>query len=62
MRIAGGAHPKQIQEEAGRSSYNTTMNIYEHLFESLGEKVADVIEAMYQAALDAPTKVVPIRG
>ncbi len=53
-RIATGAHPKQIQEEAGRSSYNTTMNVYGHLFESLGERVADAMEEIYESCLAAP--------
>ncbi len=50
MKIEAGAHPKEIQEEAGHSSYNTTMNIYGHLFESRGEKTADAMDAMYRAA------------
>jgi len=54
MKIEAGAHPKEIQEEAGHSSYNTTMNIYGHLFESRGEKTADAMDQMYRAALAAP--------
>jgi integrase len=60
LRIAAGAHPKQIQEEAGHASYNTTMNVYGHLFESLGEQAADAMEAMYQAAQLATPKVTSI--
>jgi integrase len=47
IRIAAGAHPKEIQEECGHSSYKTTMNIYGHLFESSAERTADAMEAMY---------------
>ena len=53
MKVEAGAHPKEIQEEAGHASYNTTMNVYGHLFESRGERTADSMEAMYQAALSA---------
>jgi integrase len=61
MKIEAGAHPKEIQEEAGHSSYNTTMNIYGHLFESRGEKTADAMDAMYQAALAAPKTATVVR-
>ncbi len=61
MKIEAGPHPKEIQEEAGHSSYNTTMNIYGHLFESRGEKTADAMEEMYQAALKAPAASKVIR-
>ena len=54
MKIEAGAHPKEIQEEAGHSSYSTTMNIYGHLFESRGEKTAEAMDEMYRAALTAP--------
>jgi integrase len=54
MKIEAGAHQKEIQEEAVHSSYNTIMNIYEHLFESRSEKTADAMDEMYRAALTAP--------
>jgi integrase len=54
IRIAAGAHPKEIQEECGHSSYKTTMDIYGHLFETSAERTADAMEAMYEAARKAP--------
>jgi integrase len=50
IRIAAGAHLKEIQEECGHSSITTTMNIYGHLFESLSERTADAMAEMYRAA------------
>jgi integrase len=50
IRIAAGAHPKEIQEECGHSSYKTTMDIYGHLFESSSERTADAMQQMYRAA------------
>jgi integrase len=62
IRIAAGAHPKEIQEECGHSSYKTTMDIYGHLFESSSERTAGAMEAIYQAAAKAPatSKIVAI--
>jgi integrase len=59
IRTAAGAHPKEIQEECGHSSYKTTMDIYGHLFDSSSERTADAMEEMYQAAQQAgtPTKI-----
>jgi integrase len=53
LRIAAGAHPKQSQEEAGHASYNTTMNVYGNLFETLGDQVADAMEAINLAGAAA---------
>jgi integrase len=50
IRIAAGAHPKEIQEECGHSSYKTTMDVYGHLFESSSERTADAMDAMFEAA------------
>jgi integrase len=62
IRIAAGAHPKEIQEECGHSSYKTTMDIYGHLFESSAERTAEAMEEMYEAAQKAPasTKITAI--
>ena len=64
IRIAAGAHTKEIQEECGHSSYKTTMDIYGSLFESSSERTADAMEEMGRAALAAPetTKIVSIGG
>lgn len=63
IRIAAGAHPKEIREERGHSSYKTTMDVYGHLFQSSVERTADGIEAMYEAAQKTPvsTRVAAIR-
>ncbi len=50
IRIAAGAHPKEIQEECGHSSYKTTMDVYGHLFESSSERTVAAMETMYEAA------------
>ncbi|HVC15444.1 MAG TPA: site-specific integrase [Acidimicrobiales bacterium] len=66
LRIALGAHPKQIQETMGHSSITVTLDIYGNLFPTLGESVADGLEATYRAALAAggtsPGKVTPLRA
>jgi integrase len=56
IRIAAGAHPKEIQEECGHSSYKTTMDIYGHLFESSAERTGDAVEAMFNMAQKAPAR------
>ena len=56
IRIAAGAHPKEIQEECGHSSYKTTMDVYGHLFESSSERTSEAMEAMYNRAIDAPSE------
>ncbi len=56
IRIAAGAHPKEIQEECGHSSYKTTMDVYGHLFESSSERTGDAMVAMFQAALEVPAE------
>jgi integrase len=61
MKIQAGAHPKEIQEEAGHASYNTTMNVYGHLFDSRSEKTAEAMDAMYRQSLTAESNVRAIR-
>jgi hypothetical protein len=49
--IANGAHPKEIHELTGHSSIGVTLDTYRHLLPSLGETLADGLEATYRAAI-----------
>jgi len=61
MKIEAGAHPKEIQEEAGHASYNTTINVYGHLFDSRAERTAEAMDPMYQQSLAADSNERAIR-
>ena len=61
MKIEAGAHPKEIQEEAGHASYNTTMNVYGHLFDSRAEKTAEAMDALYRGSLGASSNVIEMK-
>ncbi len=61
MKIEAVAHPNEIQEEAGHGSYNTTMNVSGHLFDSCAEKTAEAMEAMNHQSLAAKSNVRAIR-
>lgn len=50
LLIAGGAHPKAIQERLGHSTITVTMDVYGHLLPSVDEKLTDTLEDAYQAA------------
>jgi integrase len=44
LAIAGGAHPKAIQERLGHASINTTFDVYGHMFPSLDADIADRLD------------------
>lgn len=50
MAIADGAHPKALQYNMGHSSITVTLDLYGHLFPSVGLAIADGLEARFQAA------------
>lgn len=50
LAIAQGAHPKAIQERMGHSSIVVTLNVYGHLFPSLGAAVADGLDVAFTSA------------
>ena len=43
LMVAQGAHPKMIQQHMGHSSISITLDVYGHLFPSLGRDVADAL-------------------
>jgi site-specific recombinase XerD len=47
LLIAQGAHPKEIQSRLGHASITTTLNVYGHLWPSLGAQLDDKIEAVH---------------
>jgi integrase len=49
--IAQGAHPKEIQSRLGHSSITTTMDRYGHLFPSLGAKLDQGLDRLYEYSL-----------
>jgi integrase len=64
LLIAWGEHPKKIQEHLGHSSIQVTMDRYGHLFPDENERLADALEATYQAALklrDRPRRLRLVR-
>ena len=44
LAIAGGAHPKAIQERLGHASITTTLDVYGHMFPSLDADIADRLD------------------
>ena len=50
LLIAQGAHPKEIQARLGHASITTTLNVYGHLWPSLGAQLDDKIEAVHGEA------------
>lgn len=47
LAIAAGAHPKAIQERLGHASIRTTLDIYGHLFPSVGASLAEQLGAIW---------------
>ncbi|MCA1708985.1 MAG: site-specific integrase [Actinobacteria bacterium] len=54
LAIEQGAHAKAIQERMGHSSVGVTLDRYGHLLPSIGERLADGLDATFRAAEDAP--------
>jgi integrase len=52
--IQNGAHPKYIQEQAGHSSIQVTMDTYGHLFPSVNRGWADTLDEQVTAGPFAP--------
>lgn len=52
IAIKHGAHPKAIQERLGHQSIRTTLDIYGHLFPSLGEELAVRLNKARHSALE----------
>jgi len=50
LLIAQGAHLKEIQARLGHASITTTLNVYGHLWPSLGAQLDDKIEAVHRQA------------
>jgi integrase len=55
LAIKAGAHPKVIQELAGHSNIQTTLNVYGHLFPSLAESLSHGLEQTLRDAVTYPT-------
>ena len=53
--IQKGAHPKYIQEQAGHSSIQVTMDTYGHLFPSVNRGWADTLDEQGAEVESAPT-------
>lgn len=56
--IAAGASAKEIAVWAGHSSVATVLDRYGHLLPGQEDRVTDALEAMYRAAVPAPTATV----
>jgi integrase len=54
LLIQKGAHPKYIQEQAGHSSIQVTMDTYGHLFPSGNRGWADTLDEVPEKSLSAP--------
>lgn len=54
LAIEQGAHAKAIQERMGHSSVGVTLDRYGHLLPSIGERLADGLDATFRAAEGAP--------
>jgi integrase len=50
LLIAQGAHPKEIQSRLGHASITTTLNVYGHLWPSLGAQLDEKIDAVHRQA------------
>lgn len=48
LLISAGAHPKEIQMWLGHRSITTTMNIYGHLYDETGERLANLLDHLGQ--------------
>ncbi|MBA3430303.1 MAG: tyrosine-type recombinase/integrase [Actinobacteria bacterium] len=48
LLIGQGAHPKEIQEWCGHSSFAVTMNVYGHLLPERHEKLAALLDAVHR--------------
>ncbi len=46
MLIGAGAHPKEVQVWMGHSDISTTMNIYGHLFDNTGLRLAEMLDTL----------------
>jgi integrase len=44
--LAAGVHPKVVSEALGRASVAFTMDAYQHVLPTMGEQVAQAIEAV----------------
>ena len=55
LLIQSGAHPKHIQEQAGHSSIQVTMDTYGHLFPSGNRGWADTLDEVPEKRQSAPT-------
>ena len=47
MLIEQGAHPKLLQTRMGHSSITVTLDMYGHLFPSVEEALAGVLDQLY---------------
>jgi len=54
LAIEQGAHAKAIQERMGHSSVGVTLDRYGHLLPSIGERLADGLDATLRSASEAP--------
>jgi integrase len=43
--LTAGVHPKVVSEALGHSSVAFTMDVYQHVLPTMGEQVAQAIEA-----------------
>ena len=50
LLIAKGAHPKEIQARLGHASITTTLNIYGHLWPSLGAQLDEAMDRAFHEA------------
>lgn len=50
LLLAGGIHPKVVQERAGHSSFQVTMDAYSHVTKGMQEKANDVLEGVLSVA------------
>jgi integrase len=50
LAIGEGGHPKSIQAMLGHSSITVTLDRYGHLFPSIGERLADALDARIRRA------------
>jgi integrase len=56
LLIASGAHPKLIQARLGHASITTTLDRYGHLFPSVEEALAEMLDAVHASA-QRPTQL-----
>jgi integrase len=53
LLIAGGVHPKVLQDRLGHASIRTTLDTYGHLFEGLDAAAAEALDTAWRGALAA---------